>query len=182
METQTMKNLTILALAGASVLCAQGPGFRARPTQAPAAGKALQEQLQLTDQQMTQLRDVRKQQMEALRPQLQQLRTEAQKLRDLTQSANPDAAAVGKATLDVKNLREQIRAAREDSDKKARAILTPQQLEKLKDLEAALKLAAAARQAQALGLIDPPEGGMGAGPMGAGFGGQRARMGRRSIQ
>jgi Spy/CpxP family protein refolding chaperone len=180
METKPMKKLAILALTGASLLCAQNQGFRARPAQAPAAGKALQEQLQLSDQQMTQLRDLRKQQFEAMKPQLQQLRTAAQSLRDLTQSANPDAAAVGKQTLEVKNLREQIRAGREDLDKKSRAILTPQQLEKLKDLEAAMKMFAAARQAQALGLIEGPAGD-GAGPMG-GFAGQGARMGRRPIQ
>lgn len=168
-----MMKLAILALAATSILCAQNPGFRARSGQAPAAGKALQEQLQLTDQQMTQLRDLRKQQFEAMKPQLQQLRTATQSLRDLTQSANPDAAAVGKQTLEVKNLREQIRAGREDLDKKARAVLTPQQLEKLKDLEAALKMVAAGRQAQALGLIEGPA---------ASAGGRGARMGRRPIQ
>jgi len=107
------------------------------------------------------------------------MRTAAQALRDLTQSANPDAAAVGKQTLAVKSLREQIAAARQDWDTKAAAILTPDQTAKLKDLEAALKLMPAARQAQAFGLIAGSDGaaGAGAGPMGR-FAGQRAQKPR----
>lgn len=171
-----MKNLAAVAgamIATAGLILAQGAGGQARSGRPAPGGKALQEQLQLTDQQVTQLRDLRKQQFESTAAQRQQLRTAATSLRDMMQSANPDAAAVGKQTLEVKQLREQVRSAQQEYAKKALALLTPQQAEKLKDLEAALKMMPAARQAQAMGLIEAPAG---VAAMGAG------RMARRPMQ
>ena len=170
-----MKNLAAVAgamIATAGLILAQGAGGQARSARTAPGGKALQEQLQLTDQQVTQLRELRKQQSESTAAQRQQLRTAATNLRDLMKSANPDTGAIGKQTLEVKQMREQLRSAQQDLAKKALAILTPQQAEKLKDLEAALKMVPAARQAQALGLIEAPaDMAMGAG-----------RMGRRPMQ
>lgn len=115
---------------------------------------ALKEYLGLSDAQVQQIREVTKQQMEGVKPLADQIREKGNALRDEMKKESPDQAKVGQLTVELKNLREQMkskRAARADS---ISAILTPEQRAKLKTLEEAAKLGPAARQAGALGLID----------------------------
>jgi Spy/CpxP family protein refolding chaperone len=139
---------------------AQGPGAMAQRQRARAAvnADALKQYLNLTDSQVEQLRTARKDLAQANKPVLDQIREKAQALRQEMKSDKPDSTKVGQLTVELKALREQIRTSRDGLGAKTRAILSPEQQAKLKNLEEAQKLAPAIRQAVALGLIDAPEG------------------------
>jgi len=132
MRTQAHSTVALmLVLMGASAL-AQTPV----PTRQSGGARALRQQLQLTDDQVTQIREIRRQQAESLRPQREQVRTAARSLKDMTDAANPDPAAVGKQFLALKGLRSQLRDAQKDWNQKAMAVLTPDQQAKLKEMRA----------------------------------------------
>lgn len=184
-----MKRLTVVLFMLAGTLLAQGPGgpgFRRngvgpRMQQMQPAGNAdaLKQYLGLTDAQVQQLRDLRKQQAESQRPAMEQIRDKQQQLREAVRATNPDAALIGQLTVDIKKLTESMMANRTDLQAKAQALLTPDQKTKMAALEQAQKLMPAAGQATALGLLAPPAGAagkMGMGP-GAGMMG-RPRAGR----
>lgn len=139
-----------------------GPAWVAAPEAAaqgqPPAPAALKEALGLTDQQMQQLLDLRKQAAEDNRAVVEQIRAKRQELATLMQAANPDAAKAGQLLVDIKKLEDQRRAKLEEFRTKALALLTAEQKQKLADLEKALTLGPAARQAVGLGLIVPPQG------------------------
>ena len=168
-----MKRLSVMVVALAGVLLAQGPGgpgFR-RNNMAPRAQRmgmaanadALKQYLNLTDAQVTQLKDLRKQQAESLRPTMEQIRSKRQQLGEAVRAQSPDSALIGQLTVDIKNLAASLKSARTDLSAKAQAVLTPDQKTKLASLDEARKLMAAAGQATALGLLAPPEGAGGQG-------------------
>ncbi len=183
---KTLLHLALPALLAAALLAAQpfGPG--------PGAGgtETLKSALNLTDDQITKLRDLRKAELEALKPLLDQWRTNRQALRDKVQ-AGGDAAEIGKLVLAGEALRKQIRESRESFHKQALAILTPAQQTALSKLEEAAKLLPAVGQAWALNLLTGPAGfgrvgrGLGIGPIFGGVGpmgggaGPMSRMGAR---
>ncbi len=107
---------------------------------------------------MQQLLDLRKQAAEDNRTVAQQIRAKRQELASLMQAANPDAAKAGQLLVDIKKLEDQRRAKLEEFRTKALALLTAEQKQKLAELEKALSLGPAARQAAGLGLIVPPQG------------------------
>jgi Spy/CpxP family protein refolding chaperone len=119
---------------------------------------ALKDTLGLTDTQVQQLRDLRRQRAEAARPTLEQLRANRKALAEAMQAQSPDTARVGQLMVDRKKLRESLRAAGEDYRGKAQALLTPEQKAKLAGLQQAGRRAGAARQAMGLGLLEPPRG------------------------
>ncbi|MGC4053022.1 MAG: periplasmic heavy metal sensor [Paludibaculum sp.] len=179
-----MKRLTVVMFMLAGTLLAQGPGgpgFRRNgmgPRQMQPAGStdALKQYLGLTDAQVQQLRDLRKQQAESQRPAMEQIRDKRQQLRDAVRAASPDSALIGQLTVDIKKLTESMQANRTDLQAKAQALLTPDQKTKIAALQEAQKLMPAAGQATALGLLAPPAGQVG---MGAGAGMMaRPRAGR----
>jgi Spy/CpxP family protein refolding chaperone len=137
-----------------------GPGWAAA-AQNPPAPAALKEALGLSDQQMQQLLDLRKQTAEANRTVVEQIRSKRLELAALMQSANPDPAKAGQLMVDIKKLEDQRKARVEEFRTRALALLTAEQKQKLADLEKALTLAPAARQAAGLGLIAPPQRGAG---------------------
>lgn len=136
-----------------------GPGGMGMMGQGIAAASpdALKEYLALTDSQVTQLKDLRTKRFEAAKPIMEQIRTKSQELKTLLDGANPDPAKVGQLTVEIKQLREQVRNLRTSDQDAALAILTPEQKTKLKALEDALKLMPAAHQAVGLGLLEAPE-------------------------
>jgi Spy/CpxP family protein refolding chaperone len=165
-----MKRLIVAALALAMGVWAQGPrgggfgpggpgGGMGMMAQGGVAGSpdALKEYLALTDSQVTQLKELRTKRFEAAKPIMEQIRTKSQELRTLLDSANPDPAKVGQLTVEIKNLREQLKNLRTSDQDSALAILTPEQRTKLKALEDALKLMPAAHQAVGLGLLEAPQ-------------------------
>jgi len=141
----------LLAFVGTSLLGQQAAG--ARGIRPGMAGRVLRQQLQLTNEQVSQLKEIRRQQFQALRPQREQIRTAARALREMTAAANPDATAIGNQVLALKNLRNQLRDARKEWNQKALAVLTPEQAAKLKELIESR----AARRTRALGLLDGAE-------------------------
>lgn len=181
---KTMVRLALPALLLAGILAAQPFG--------PGAGgtEALKSALNLTDDQITKLRDLRKAEFEALRPLLEQWRTNRQALRDKVQ-AGADATEIGKLVLAGEALRKQIQESRESYHKQALAILTPAQQAALSKLEEAAKLLPAIGQARALNLLSGPVGfgvrgrAFGIGPMFGSFSpmaagaGPMGRMGAR---
>jgi Spy/CpxP family protein refolding chaperone len=155
-----MKLRFLLPIAFAGALAAQTP--------APQAAGGLKAYLGLSDQQVTELRQLRKSEFQAVRPMFQDMRTKAMALRNLLKTSNPDPAAVGQATLALKTEREQIAAATANYRNQAVQKLTPDQQAKLQALAQARKLAPDFRQASALGLLP--------GGRGAGFGFMRGHM------
>src|SRR5262245_60961559 len=135
-----MMRMTLTLCLVAGTLMAQGPGGpgvrRAwagqpgRPGMA-ANSDALKEALGLSDAQVQQLRDLRKQQFEAARPSFEQAREKRQQLAEAMRAENPDPTKVGQLMVELKRLRQSGGGLRDDLQAKARAILTPEQQTKL---------------------------------------------------
>lgn len=189
-----MKRMISMAILTATVLLAQGPGGPGPRGRQFAGGKqagagparigAVREALDLTDSQVQQLRDLRKSQMEALKPTFEQMRTKQEALKKEMDTDNPNPATVGQLTVELKALRKSIADGQAERVSKAQAILTPEQQDKLKGLKDARGRMPAVQQAMVLGLLAPPEG-AGAQMMRGGAGmmrGQRPaqRQGRRT--
>ena len=87
-----------------------------------------------------------------------QIRSKEQALRDAMQSATPDAATVGQLVIDLKGLREQLRAVGDSAADAFVALLDDEQDATLADVEAAAALCPAVPAFLALHLIDPPQG------------------------
>lgn len=188
-----MKRMISMAILASSLLLAQGPagaGLRARQAAGgrqagagPARVAAVREALDLTDAQIQQLRELRKSQMEALKPTLDQMRTKNDALRKEMETDNPNPATVGQLTVDIKALRKTISDGQAERVAKAQQILTPEQQDKLKALTASKGVNRAFGEAAMLGLVAPPNGpGMmrgGPGMMGRGPG-MMQREGRRT--
>ncbi|HSW50097.1 MAG TPA: hypothetical protein VLH09_07980 [Bryobacteraceae bacterium] len=156
----------VLGLAAAAVLLAQPtprPGAQAGPGVA-----AVKEFLGLSDQQVQQLIELRREEQQLLQPIGEQTREKAQALRTAMQSASPDPAVVGKLTLDLQNLRKQAAAINDLYHAKALGLLDNAQKEKLETLEQAVLRANRARPAingaTALNLLAPPQPPAGAAP------------------
>jgi Spy/CpxP family protein refolding chaperone len=184
--TRTIVSAALLALVVAAGGSAQGMGYGRgfRPGIAGAANAqtappltALKDYLGLTDQQVQQITDMRRKAAEDNRTLAEQARTIRQQIADLMKSANPDPARIGQLHLDLRKLHEQRLAKLEQVRTQALTVLNAEQKQKLADLEKALSLGPAARQAAALGLIAPPQRGAGAG-VGRPFGLRGMRPGR----
>jgi Spy/CpxP family protein refolding chaperone len=141
-----------------------GPGGRGAGPGGGMIPGALREELALTDQQVAQIKDLAKQQFEKGKPQREAMRKAGQELQELLKSPNPDPALVGQKTLELRKMREETKDGREAMADRIRSVLTPDQLNRLKNLENSSKSIPAARQAQMLGLIqgaEPGASGMG---------------------
>lgn len=152
-----------------------GPQAQAGMAAQPQAFTALKDALGLTDQQVQQLIDMRKQVAESNKTLAEQIRAKRQEIADLMKSANSDPAKIGQLHLDIRKLQEQRLARLEQLRTQALTVLTAEQKQKLADMEKALTSARAARQAAALGLIAPPQPRAGAGPHGMGLRNPRPR-------
>ncbi len=152
----------LLGLA-AAVLMAQ----TAMPQNAPrqrAQGRpvvtALQTAIGLSDQQVQQLVQLRKQEQQALQPVRQQVRDKRQALQAARQSANPDPTTVGQLVLDLQKLVAQVRSANQDYHSRALALLDAGQQGKLQDLQKSVQAGSGDRRAlmaaRALNLLVPP--------------------------
>jgi len=133
-----------------AMMAAGGPGAFAA---APAGPVALKEALGLTDDQVSRLQALRKEQADANTASFQSIRDKQKLLDDTLKAGGGSAAALGQLLLDIDAARRGV----QDVDKKyhtlALAVLTADQNTKLAQLEAALKLQPAAQQAIGLNLI-----------------------------
>lgn len=169
-----------LLILSAAALLAQGPPMPPDPSgptgpPLPPSHDQLKQALGLSDDQVTQLVDLRKQEREALRPVFAQMRDKRKAVQDAMQAGGTDAAALGNLLIEMQNLRKQVRDSNLQYRDKALGVLNADQKAKLKALEEAEKLAPAIRQGVGLNLLAPPERpeGMGfgeGGPGGPGFG------------
>ena len=91
--------------------------------------------LDLTPQQETQLRDLLSRQQSQIQPLADQVRSKAGTLRILMQQSNPDPTAVGRATLELKTLRAQVKELRGRLLTELKAILRQDQIDKLDRLK-----------------------------------------------
>jgi hypothetical protein len=181
----------LLALTTTVALFAQTPVRpRAAARQAGAAQdapagpaqNALKTALGLSDQQISQLIQLRKDERQALQPVRQQMQDTAKALRDASAAANPDPTAVGKLTLQLRGLREQVLQTNKTYHNQALALLDDTQKTKLENIQQSLqrlaRAQAAIRAATALNLLEPPARGKAVQGAGAGAG-VRARMRQR---
>jgi Spy/CpxP family protein refolding chaperone len=161
-----MKRILLTLVVSSLALMAQ-PRARSTPG-TPRTPDELKAFLGLSDSQVQSLTQLRQQQNEALRTKSQDMRTKHEALRNLLNSNTADAAAVGRLMLDIEATRKSVRTEAERFRTQAVAVLNDAQKAKLKTLEDAVQLQPAIRQAGALGLLTPPEGGergQGRGPM-----------------
>ena len=144
----------------------------AQPTPRPRAGAApgvaaVKTYLGLSDQQVQQLVELRREEQQLLQPIREQMREKAPALKAALQAANPNPTTIGQLTLDLQNLRKQVAALNEAYHAKALALLDSAQKEKLDDLVAAARNAARGRPivqgATLLNLLAAPEPPAGAG-------------------
>lgn len=144
----------------------------------PAPGmEAIKKALDLTDQQVQQLTQLRRQEAEVLQPIRQQIREKSQALREAMANPNPDPALVGNLTLELRNLRQQVQQINQEYHQKALAVLTSEQQTRVENMAKASRRMAqmgpALRGATLLNLIPPPPpaaGGPGAPAPGSGAG------------
>ena len=134
-------------------------------------GQAAQKILNLTDAQVTQLKDLRTSFMTNVQTLRTNLQTVQQQIADLLKSTSPDPAQLGKLVLQRQTLQQPLTAALTAYHTSALAVLTQAQKDQVAQIEAALKLAPQAGPLAALGLIEGPgQGGVGPLSGGPGFG------------
>ncbi|MCC7174879.1 MAG: periplasmic heavy metal sensor [Bryobacterales bacterium] len=145
----------------ATVLLAQTPPGAARsaPERAPGIA-AVKAYLRLSDQQVEQLIQLRREEQQFVQPIREQIRAKAQDLRTLMESGSPDPASVGRLVLALRDLRKQAAGAAATYHEKALAVLDSVQKEKLENLLKAADRTAGTRRAvngaRLLNLLPPP--------------------------
>ena len=118
--------------------------------------EALKTILDLTDQQLQQLGDLRQAHQQQIQRVNTRLRELAQQQRELLQSENPDTAQLGSLVLEQRNLRQRLQAAAKTYRESALGVLTQTQRDKITQIQEALKLAPQAGPLAAFGLIEGP--------------------------
>jgi len=156
----------VLVAAVAGMLAAQAP--------VPPGVDALKSYLNLQDAQIQALQQLRQQKIQATQALFAELASKQQSLREQLDRGSTDAAALGKLLLEAESVRKRLIQTRDSYHNQALNVLTAEQKNKLASLEQARKLAPVIWQAQALGLLAPPEPGEMLGPglrgLGRGFG------------
>lgn len=144
----------VLTAALAAAAFAQGPR---RPMMAGGGDPgALKNYLNLTDDQVTKLRSLNRDAMQHAKPDFQKMRDQARTLRQEMNAANPDPAAVGRATIEMQKLRKATQQSMEQARQSALSVLTDEQRTKLAALEQARQLQPAIGDAMRFHLLAPP--------------------------
>ena len=130
-----------LTLCVAATLAAQGPGGP-RPDgpppsggphaggRPPFAGPPLERLLDLNDEQKATFETLKREQHEAARPLLEEQKRIGDQLRQALDSPKPDATAVGRAMIAMRELRRKLDALRDQVDERLLAVLDDQQKQK----------------------------------------------------
>jgi Spy/CpxP family protein refolding chaperone len=172
-----VKAILLAAVLSAPLLAQPGPG-----PHGPRMAKldAVTQYLELTDQQVTDLKAARQDFFtNELRPIMEQIREKRQALRQEMEQDSPNAAIVGQLQVEIAELGNQIKAKHEAQVDQLKAMLTDAQKAKLDELQKAAELLPAIQQARGLSLLEGSEGGFGGGPGGMGFGPMRGGRGMR---
>jgi Spy/CpxP family protein refolding chaperone len=136
MKTRTI-GIGIALVMIAAMAVAQAPAGPPRPGLA-----ALANYLQLTPDQKTAWLQIHKDTAATIKPLRENALDLTKQLKAAMTATTPDPTAIGKLTLSLRSVREEIRAARKASEEKLAAVLTPEQKVKF---EAFLAAAAALR-------------------------------------
>lgn len=169
--------LTTLLVTGAlavSTLAAQ-PGPRGERQRGPQFDQ-IKSYLGLSEEQIQQFQTLRQSFRESVRTMMEDTRAKRQQLRDEMARESPSPAIVGDLTVQLQQVRKQVREKHKEFGEQARNLLTEEQKAKLVALDEAKALLPAIRQAQGLQLLegnDPDGPGFGMGPgvgHGPGFG------------
>jgi Spy/CpxP family protein refolding chaperone len=145
---------TVFLLGSAVVFSGQGAGpmafepqpqFGQRFQQGPRAGhrhgvrgrmsQRLIEELQLSEEQLSQIKEQRQQHRDEMQALHEQQRGLRQEMRSLLESESPSATEVGEKAIAIHNLSLQMRQEREAMQESFRALLTPEQAQRLDELK-----------------------------------------------
>jgi Spy/CpxP family protein refolding chaperone len=146
-----MRYAILLALI-ATTLIAQPAPPHGGPQQGPPPQAILDEVLQLSDAQVAAIEQLNEKRRSTVEPIAQQIGTAQQALNAALNAASPDATAVGRAMLTVRDLQRQIEQAQKSFADGFNALLTDSQrtqVQQIRNVEAALH---AAQALHALGL------------------------------
>jgi Spy/CpxP family protein refolding chaperone len=154
----------LLILAATALLAQVPPAATAgRGRQAGAGVAAVKKALDLSDQQVQQLVQLRREEQKALQPVREQMREKRQALQTARQSASPNPTAIGQLVIDLQGLQKEVQAKNEDYHAKALALLDDAQKAKLKDLQQAARARPMVQGGTLLNLLLPPARGAGRG-------------------
>ena len=158
-----MRTLNLIAI---SFLCAatllaqertfeRGEGRRGRGMRT----QALNNYLNLTEPQVADLQAAKRAFHEATRPVMEELRNKGRALREELGLASPSPLAVGDLTLQLRDLRDQLKAAKTAEREQNLNLLNADQQGQVEELGRLLSLQAVAHQAAAMNFIESPEHG-----------------------
>jgi len=139
---RTTTVLSILCLAVAGNLVAQHGGFgkgfdHSGPRDGAMRLQVLAVALDLTDDQFARAQDLFSEFHTSNAGSMQQRHQQHQELRNSLDSGNTDPCAIGQQLLEIHQLGDEAKAAREDMQTSLKALLTPEQQVKFTDLQAA---------------------------------------------
>ncbi len=123
--------VTIACVMTAGAALAQD-GFGDRPRRSP---DALIAALNLTPEQVTALRDLRRTQFQAMRPIGGEIREMGKQLREEMSKESPSPAVAGQFLVDMKARRDEIKALRQQFEDQARGLLDENQQAALNELQ-----------------------------------------------
>ena len=112
-----------------------GPGG---PGERMGQGRALEvltQYLDLTEDQVSQIREILSQVGERVTPVRQQIHELRGSLREALESGSPDAAQVGNWVIQIHQFRQEIRSIHQAAMEEVQGVLTPDQLAKLEELK-----------------------------------------------
>ena len=159
-----MRLLNVIPILAASVLLAQTPQqpVAAQGAQAGRAKEALKTALGLSDQQIEQLTALRKEERQALQQVRQEVQQAQKALSDAIAAGTPDPAAIGKLTLQLRELRQQVQQTNQTYRDRALGLLDDAQKTKVQNLQQAMqrvgRLRPAIGAARLLNLLEAPQG------------------------
>jgi periplasmic protein CpxP/Spy len=135
--------LSFLGLAAVGMAAEGGRGFGGREGWSHGGGRhgfgmGLRE-LNLTDDQKSQLKQIHEQQKEAMQPLMEQHRQLRDQIEQSLSSDKPDATRIGQLEIQLFNLRSQFRAQREKMQQAFVGVLTPEQKAQWEKLQAERK-------------------------------------------
>jgi Spy/CpxP family protein refolding chaperone len=117
----------------------------------------LKQTLNLSDSQVSSIRQLAQTRRDEMKSIREQARPKFHQLMTLLNQPNPDAAAVGHATIELKAIHDQAKAKQAEIDKKLSGVLNPTQQQTVTQLR---KEAGTFMALRRLGLIEPGTNGM----------------------
>ncbi len=133
----------------------------------------LVEHLGLAEQQVADLRANQQTLREASRDLIRQIGEKSRLLREEMGQESPNAAIAGQLTVEIHDLRNQMKTLRDESRAASLLVLDESQQQRLAQLQQALSLMGVAQQAVGMNLLAGPGGPGGPGGPSRGFGGRR---------